>query len=62
MDASGKHFESRLAHVHGLGLPPALALIGAFAMTTSVIRLGFSFSNMKQIKISINKQWNPQTM
>ena len=89
----GKHFESRLAHVHGnlfaflniligylllhfsdklknvkaiswlaltgllmpigiltevyLGLPPALVLIGAIAMTTSVIWLGVSFINLK---------------
>ncbi len=93
----GKHFETRLAHVHGnlfaflniligylllhfasklkntkaiswlaltgllmpigilsevyFGLPPALVLIGALTMTTSVIWLGFSFLNMKQIKI-----------
>ena len=89
----GKHFESRLAHVHGnlfaflniligylllhfqsqlsnvkaiswlaltgllmpigilsevyFGLPPALVLIGAIAMTTSVIWLGFSFLRIK---------------
>jgi len=89
----GKHFESRLAHVHGnlfaflniligylllhfsdklknvkaiswlaltgllmpigiltevyLGLPPALVLIGAIAMTASVIWLGVSFINLK---------------
>lgn len=89
----GKHFESRLAHVHGnlfaflniligyllihfrerlknvkviswlaltgllmpigilsevyLGLPPALVLIGAIAMTASVIWLGFSFINLR---------------
>ena len=89
----GKHFESRLAHVHGnlfaflniligylllhfrdklqnvktiswlaltgllmpigiltevyFGLPPALVLIGAIAMTASVIWLGFSFINLK---------------
>ncbi len=93
--STGKHFETRLAHVHGnlfaflniligylllhfevklknikaiswlaltgllmpigilsevyFGLPPALVLIGAIAMTTSVIWLGFSFLNMKQI-------------
>ena len=93
----GKHFETRLAHVHGnlfaflnilmgylllhfaaklkntkaiswlalmgllmpigiltevyFGLPPALVLIGAIAMTISVIWLGLSFLNMKQIKI-----------
>ena len=34
------------------GLPPALVLIGAIAMTASVIRLGFSFANSK---ISIEK-------
>ncbi len=91
----GKHFESRLAHVHGnlfaflniligylllhfrsklhnvkaisllaltgllmpigiltevyFGLPPALVLIGAIAMTASVILLGFAFSKMKSI-------------
>ncbi|MBK8404507.1 MAG: hypothetical protein IPL25_10600 [Saprospiraceae bacterium] len=91
----GKHFESRLAHVHGnlfaflniligylllhfknqlrnvktvswlaltglfmplgilsevyFGLPPALVLVGAIAMTTSVIWLGFSFYKMKSI-------------
>ncbi|MCG3165389.1 MAG: hypothetical protein POELPBGB_01152 [Bacteroidia bacterium] len=89
----GKHFESRLAHVHGnlfaflnilmgyllihfrdklknvkaiswlaltgllmpigiltevyFGLPPALVLVGAIAMTASVIWLGFSFINLK---------------
>ncbi|MBZ0201904.1 MAG: hypothetical protein IT281_04765 [Ignavibacteria bacterium] len=89
----GKHFESRLAHVHGnlfaflniligylllqyknklrrvktiswlalagllmpigilsevyFGLPPVLVLIGAIAMTTSVIWLGISFLNIK---------------
>ncbi len=89
----GKHFETRLAHVHGnlfaflniligylllnfkdklknvkaisglaltgllmpigilaevyFGLPPALVLIGAIAMTASVIWLGFSFINLK---------------
>ena len=92
----GKHFETRLAHVHGnlfaflniligylllrfsdklknvkaiswlaltgllmpigiltevyLGLPPALVLIGAIAMTVSVIWLGFSFMNLKLTK------------
>jgi hypothetical protein len=91
----GKHFESRLAHVHGnlfaflniligylllrfrdkiynvkfiswlaltgllmpigiltevyLGLPPALVLIGAIAMTTSVIWLGVAFFRMKSV-------------
>ncbi len=91
----GKHFETRLAHVHGnlfaflniligyllihfndklqnvkaiswlalagllmpigiltevyLGLPPALVLIGAIAMTTSVIWLGVAFFRMKII-------------
>ncbi|XQP83965.1 MAG: hypothetical protein ACOJUL_13260 [Candidatus Pollutiaquabacter aromativorans] len=30
-----------------LGLPPALVLIGAIAMTASVIWLGFSFINLK---------------
>ncbi|MBK6987359.1 MAG: hypothetical protein KBF92_04155 [Bacteroidia bacterium] len=89
----GKHFESRLAHVHGnlfaflniligylllhfndklnnvksiswlaltgllmpigilsevyFGLPPVLVLIGAIAMTASVIWLGVSFLKMK---------------
>lgn len=89
----GKHFESRLAHVHGnlfaflniligylllrfqaqlsnvktiswlaltgllmpigilsevyFGLPPALVLIGAIAMTASVLWLGFSFLRVK---------------
>ena len=89
----GKHFESRLAHVHGnlfaflniligylllhfrdklksvkaiswlaltgllmpigilsevyFGLPPALVLIGAIAMTASVIWLGISFYKMR---------------
>jgi hypothetical protein len=89
----GKHFESRLAHVHGnlfavlnviigylllhfhgklnhsrtiswlamagllmpvgilaevyFGVPPALVLVGAIAMTASVIRLGISFYTMK---------------
>lgn len=91
----GKHFETRLAHVHGnlfaflniligyllihfndklqnvkaiswlalagllmpigiitevyLGLPPALVLIGAIAMTTSVIWVGVAFFRMKII-------------
>lgn len=91
----GKHFESRLAHVHGnlfaflniligylllhfrdklkhvkiiswlaltgllmplgilsevyFGLPPVLVLVGALAMTASVIWLGFSFVKMQQI-------------
>jgi hypothetical protein len=91
----GKHFESRLAHVHGnlfaflniligyllihfrdrlhnlkaiswlaltgllmpigiltevyFGLPPALVLIGAIAMTASVIWLGIAFFKMKTI-------------
>lgn len=91
----GKHFETRLAHVHGnlfaflniligyllihfndklqnvktiswlalagllmpigiltevyFGLPPALVLIGAIAMTTSVIWLGVAFFRMKII-------------
>ena len=91
----GKHFESRLAHVHGnlfaflniligylllhfrdklqnvkaiswlaltgllmpigiltevyFGLPPALVLIGAIAMTASVIWLGVAFLKMKSI-------------
>jgi hypothetical protein len=91
----GKHFESRLAHVHGnlfaflnvlmgylllhfhdklnntkaiswlaltgllmplgilsevyFGLPPVLVLVGAITMTVSVVWLGVSFLNMKQI-------------
>lgn len=91
----GKHFETRLAHVHGnlfaflnilmgylllhfkdklnntktiswlaltgllmplgilsevyFGLPPVLVLVGAIAMTVSVVWLGISFMNMKQI-------------
>ena len=91
--STGKHFESRLAHVHGnlfaflniligylllhfrdklssvkaiswlaltgllmpigilsevyFGLPPALVLIGAIAMTASVIWLGISFYKMR---------------
>ena len=91
----GKHFETRLAHVHGnlfaylniligylllhfrgklqniktiswlaltgllmpigilsevyFGLPPALVLIGAMAMTASVIWLGFAFFKIKNI-------------
>jgi hypothetical protein len=91
----GKHFETRLAHVHGnlfaflniligylllhfkerlqnvkaiswlaltgllmpigilsevyFGLPPALVLIGAIAMTASVIWLGVAFLKMKTI-------------
>lgn len=93
--SSGKHFEARLAHVHGnlfaflniligffllqfkeklqnvnsisrlalagllmpvgilaevyFGLPPALVLIGAVAMTASVIWLGVAFLKMKSI-------------
>ncbi|MBL7810061.1 MAG: hypothetical protein JNN28_19725 [Saprospiraceae bacterium] len=89
----GKHFEARLAHVHGnlfaflniligylllrfqaqlpsaksiswlaltgllmpigilsevyFGLPPALVLIGAIAMTASVVWLGFAFLRIK---------------
>ena len=92
----GKHFESRLAHVHGnlfaflniligyllmrfqaqlphvktiswlaltgllmpigilsevyFGLPPALVLVGAIAMTASVLWLGVSFLNIKNIQ------------
>ncbi len=92
----GKHFESRLAHVHGnlfaflniligyllmrfqaqltnvktiswlaltgllmpigilsevyFGLPPALVLIGAIAMTASVVWLGVSFLKIKNIQ------------
>lgn len=91
----GKHFETRLAHVHGnlfaflniligylliqfkdklsniktiswlaltgllmpigiltevyFGLPPIFVLIGAIAMTTSVIWLGLAFLKMKQL-------------
>ncbi len=91
--STGKHFESRLAHVHGnlfaflnivigflllqfrnslkntkaiswlaliglfmpigillevyLGFPPIFVLIGAMAMTASVIWLGVSFNKMK---------------
>lgn len=91
--STGKHFESRLAHVHGnlfallnviigylllhfhgklnsskaiswlamagllmpvgilaevyFGVPPALVLVGAIAMTTSVVWLGISFYTMK---------------
>jgi len=91
--STGKHFESRLAHVHGnlfavlnviigylllhfygklnnakaiswlamagmlmpigilaevyFGVPPALVLAGAIAMTTSVVWLGISFYKMK---------------
>lgn len=91
----GKHFETRLAHVHGnlfaflnilmgylllhfkdklnntktiswlaltgllmplgilsevyFGLPPVLVLLGAITMTVSVVWLGVSFLNMKQI-------------
>jgi len=91
----GKHFESRLAHVHGnlfaflnilmgylllhfkdklqntkaiswlalagllmpigilsevyLGLPPVLVLVGAIAMTSSVVWLGIAFLKMKSI-------------
>lgn len=92
----GKHFETRLAHVHGnlfaflniligyllirfsdklkhvttiswlaligllmplgilsevyFGLPPALVLVGAIAMTTSVVWLGIAFLKLKNIK------------
>ena len=95
----GKHFETRLAHVHGnlfaflniligylllhfrdklkhvsiiswlaltgllmplgilaevyLGLPPIFVLIGAMAMTASVIWLGISFYKMKIETISL---------
>ena len=91
--STGKHFETRLAHVHGnlfavlnviigylllhfsgklnnskaiswlamagllmpvgilaevyFGVPPALVLVGAIAMTTSVVCLGISFYTMK---------------
>lgn len=91
----GKHFEARLAHVHGnlfaflniligylllrfsdklksvkaislvaltgllmpigilsevyFGLPPILVLLGAIAMTVSVVWLGIAFLNMKQL-------------
>lgn len=93
--SSGKHFESRLAHVHGnlfallnvligylllrfrsaianvktiswlalagllmpigiltevyFGLPPALVLVGAVAMTVSVSWLGIAFFTMKDM-------------
>ena len=93
--STGKHFESRLAHVHGnlfaflniligylllhfrdklqsvktiswlaltgllmpigiltevyFGVPPVLVLIGAIAMTASVIWLGVAFLKMKSI-------------
>ncbi|MBL7985089.1 MAG: hypothetical protein JNM91_08830 [Flavobacteriales bacterium] len=93
--SSGKHFEARLAHVHGnlfaflnvvvgylllhfrerlrhvaaiswlaitgllmpmgilaevyLGAPPVFVLIGALAMTTSVVWLGVSFFKLKQV-------------
>jgi hypothetical protein len=93
----GKHFETRLAHVHGnlfaflniligylllrfqsqlshakaiswlaligllmpigiltevyFGIPPILVLIGAMAMTASVVWLGISFYKMKQVNI-----------
>ncbi len=95
--SNGKHFEARLAHVHGnlfaflnimmgylllhfrdkiknvktiswlaltgllmplgilaelyLGLSPVLVLIGAVAMTSSVIWMGISFLNLKTINI-----------
>lgn len=95
----GKHFESRLAHVHGnlfaflniligylliqfsdrikhvkiiswlsligilmpvgilaevyLGVPPALVLIGAIAMTSAVIWLGISFIKLKSNTIKL---------
>ncbi len=90
----GKHFETRLAHVHGnlfaflniligyllirfsdklkhvptiswlalmplgilsevyFGLPPIFVLIGAIAMTISVVWLGISFLKMKPIKVN----------
>lgn len=97
--SSGKHFESRLAHVHGnlfaflniligylllrfsnalksvkliswlaltgllmsigilaevyLGFPPIFVLIGAIAMTASVVWLGLSFLKMKTATIKI---------
>ena len=93
--STGKHFESRLAHVHGnlfavlnviigylllhfrerlartaaiswlaltgllmpvgilaevyFGAPPVLVLVGAIAMTSSVIWLGVSFFKLKQV-------------
>ena len=92
----GKHFEARLAHVHGnlfaflnilmgylllnfkdniqntktiswlaltgllmpigiltevyLGVPPVLVLVGAIAMTASVVWMGISFLNLKFLK------------
>ena len=92
----GKHFEARLAHVHGnlfaflniligylllhfkdkikntkviswlallgllmpigilseiyFGLPPLLVLVGAIAMTVSVVWMGITFLNFKSIK------------
>lgn len=95
--SNGKHFESRLAHVHGnlfaflniligylllhfrdklqnvktiswlsltgllmpigiltevyFGLPPALVIIGAIALTASVIWLGIAFLKMKTINL-----------
>jgi hypothetical protein len=96
--STGKHFETRLAHVHGnlfaflniligylllrfsdklknvktiswlaligllmplgilsevyFGVPPILVLIGAIALTVSVIWLGISFLRMKQVNIN----------
>ena len=96
--STGKHFETRLAHVHGnlfaflniligylllrfssklkhvktiswlalsgllmpigiltevyFGIPPVLVLVGAIAMTASVVWLGFSFLKLKQPNIS----------
>jgi hypothetical protein len=95
--STGKHFETRLAHVHGnlfaflniligylllrfsdqlnsvktiswlaltgllmplgilsevyFGLPPVLVLVGAIAMTISVVWLGISFWRMKPLAI-----------
>jgi hypothetical protein len=95
----GKHFETRLAHVHGnlfaflniligylliqfndrikhvkiiswlsligilmpvgilaevyLGVPPALVLIGAIAMTSAVVWLGISFMKLKSNTIKL---------
>ncbi len=95
--STGKHFETRLAHVHGnlfaflniligylllrfsknlgnvkiiswlaligllmplgilsevyFGIPPVFVLIGAIAMTVSVIWLGISFWKMKKVDI-----------
>lgn len=46
----GKHFETRLAHVHGtlFGLPPVFVLLGALSMTMAMIIFGLALWRHKE--------------